>query len=245
MKGKRKMAPCVAALLLAACGSADEGASGSANKPAESKEIVAATPAKPPEAPAKPAPGSYPPRDDCSRQAGWADFRARLADAVARRDADLLVSLTDPEVHLDFGGGSGTDELRKRLDAPNYRLWDELAAILPLGCGFADGSAAMPWIFLNAPATADPYATMWVIGSGVPVREAASATARQAGKLDWAAVTAGPYTQINPEFLKVTDPETKLAGYVDTKSLRSLIDYRLIAQGKGGKWRITVFIAGD
>jgi hypothetical protein len=239
----RKIAPILAALALAGCGSTEDTSKGEA--PVPSKGVAAATPANPAQAPAKPAPGSYPPRDDCSKQAGWTDFRARLADAVARRDADLLVSLTEPDVQLDFGGGSGTQELRKRLDAPNYRLWDELTKILPLGCAYADGSAAMPWLFLNAPANADPYEAMWVTGSAVPLREEASPTARQVGKLDWAIVNVGPYNEPNPKFLKVTDPQSKASGYVDAKSLRSLIDYRLIAESKDGNWRITALIAGD
>lgn len=233
------MASLLAMLMVGGCGGPDEQSNGGAPAQPAAKQASVAVPG------ARPAPGSYPPRDDCSKQAGWSEFHKRLADAVTRRDADLLVSLTAPDVHLDFGGGSGTEELRKRLDAPNYHLWDELAKVLPLGCAFADGSAAMPWIFLNAPATADPYETMWVTGSGVPLREAGSASARQVGSLDWSIVAVGAYTELNPKFLKVTDAERKLTGYVDAWSLRSLIDYRLVAEAKDGKWRITAFIAGD
>lgn len=196
-------------------------------------------------APDAPAIASYPPRDDCAKQPGWRGFRARLAQAVVRRDADALVTLAEPDVQLDYGGGHGAEELRKRLDSPDYRLWDKLAAILPLGCGFQGGLAAMPWVFWNTPESLDPYQGMWVTGTDVPLREKPAPDAPVLATLDWALVEAAPHTQASSKFVKVTPAGTKLSGYIDPGALRSVIDYRVIVEPKVGDWRITAFIAGD
>ena len=37
----------------------------------------------------------------------------------------------------------------------------------------------------------------------------------------------------------------KSSGFVATDKLRSLLDYRLIASSRNGRWRITSLIAGD
>lgn len=204
-------------------------------------------------APATPADGapilhaaSYPPRDDCGALPGWSAFRTRLEKAVAARDADALAALTDPDVRLDFGGGAGVGELRRRLVDPDYRLWDELATILPLGCGPQDGGgAAMPWIFANSPANADPFNAMLVLGPAVAARaepdEAAPATAR----LNWAIVDlADGYEGPDKPFTRIVLPGGG-TGYVESEKLRSLVDYRLLATRTAQDWRITALIAGD
>ncbi|MES2303315.1 MAG: hypothetical protein V4521_14770, partial [Pseudomonadota bacterium] len=61
---------------------------------------------------------SYAPRDDCSAAPGWPAFRQSLAAAVRDKDADAIAALAAPDITLDYGGGSGTDELKKRQDAP-------------------------------------------------------------------------------------------------------------------------------
>jgi len=220
--------------------------------PTEPSEVAseapeASTAAEASAAPQEPAikTASYPPRDDCTKQAGWRDFRAKLGLAVARRDADALAALTAPEVQLDYGGGHGIDTMRKRLTDKDYRLWDKLTAILPLGCGFQGGLAAMPWVFWNTPEKLDPYQGMWVTGMGVPLLETASPTAKPLAPLDWALVEAAPHMEANPKFLKVTELASKTTGYVDAKRVRSVIDYRMIAEPKDGGWRITAVIAGD
>jgi len=188
---------------------------------------------------------SYPPRDDCAAQPGWPAFRVRLEAAVARRDVAALAGLTDPDVQLDYGGGHGIAEMKQRLDDKDYKLWDQIAAMLPLGCGLAQGSATLPWIFANAPEDADPYAAMLVLGPDVPAYAKASAASPVVGKLDWALVAMAEGSSADGEFAKVTLPGGGTA-FIENARLRSVIDYRLIAE-RGGKqgWRITALIAGD
>lgn len=188
---------------------------------------------------------SYPPRDDCAGRPGWITFRAALSAAVDIKDGAALAALADKDVKLDFGGGSGAAELRKRLARTDPKLWGELATILPLGCGMQGGLATMPWIFAGVPDSVDPYQGMLVTGTGVPLRKTASATAPEVAKLDWALVEIDPKSDAAAPLAKVSVPGTGLTGYIDAKRLRSLLATRIIAEPRGGTWRITAIVAGD
>jgi hypothetical protein len=188
---------------------------------------------------------SFPPRDDCAALPGWRDFRAKLQAAVARRDADALAALSDPDILLDFGGGAGVKELRQRLDDPDYRLWDEIADLLPLGCGQQEDSVAMPWIFANSPPNADAYGDMLVLGPAVPAYAGPDAGSSVKAMLNWPIVTVDVYEGKDKAFTEVILPDNAGKAFVETRKLRSLIEYRLIARNTKQGWRITALIAGD
>ena len=87
---------------------------------------------------------------------------------------------------------------------------------------------------------------MLVTGSEVPLRRKPSPDAPAVRSLDWALVTlkgdgfdpAAKYAEVT-----ATDGST---GFVATAKLRSLLDYRLVAdKSEGGTYRITALIAGD
>ncbi len=244
MKAGGAVSALIALAVLAGCGKtsapeADPSASPAASAPAPAASAAAASPML--EA------ASYPPRDDCRALPGWAAFRKRLETAVTQRDADGLAALSDPDILLDFGGGAGVEELRRRLGDKEYRLWEEIAALLPLGCGpHQEGGVAMPWIFANSPADADPYVAMLALGSDVPVRAEPDPASPVTARLNWAIVDiADGYEGPGKPFTEVKLPGGQATAFVETPKLRSLIDYRLIAeQGKQG-WRITALIAGD
>lgn len=193
---------------------------------------------------------SYPPRDECADLPGWAEFRVKLEAAVAGRDVAALAALTAPDVKLDFGGGFGVKELKKRLADKEYRLWDEIAAVMPLGCSAspAEGqakSASMPWIFERSPQDVDPYAAMLVLGPSVPAYAKESTASTVIGTLDWALVTVETYPEQGKPLAKVTLPDGKSSGFVETAKLRSIIDYRLQATRMKQGWMIDALIAGD
>lgn len=187
---------------------------------------------------------SYPPRDECARLPGFPAFRAKLFAAVQARDSAALVALADPVIHLDFGGGAGADEFRRRLDTADTPLWDELAALGTLGCAADKGVATLPWIFARVPAAVDPYRTMLVTGAGVPLRAKSGAAAAVVRRLDWSLVeVSGQGFDAKAPFTAVLAGGTP--GFVATARLRSIVGYRLIADRSGGEWRISAFVAGD
>lgn len=196
---------------------------------------------------AEPAPlvkGEWAPRDTCGAIEGAGAFRQRLAAAVEARDAGALVALAADDIRLDFGGGEGTAELRRRLAEGGRELWDELDALMALGCSANEqGGITIPWYFDQDLGEADPYAAMLVIGEDVPVLTAPRPTAERVDVISWDLVEAASFSPGSPfQEIKMAGGGT---GFVATDRLRSLVDYRLIASSRNGRWRITAFIAGD
>lgn len=245
----------VALAALTGCGSGSEPrASPSAGEPSALPPQPVATPelASDPEPDASeaalPAPSPlqqarYAPLDECAKQPGWPAFRKALMAAVKARDSQALAKLAAPDVALDYGGGSGAAELVKRLNDPETQLWQELAAILPLGCAMQGGLAAMPWVFWNVPEDTDSYSAVIVLGDDTPLLD--KADGKPVRDVGWAIVN------IDPMAFDTSAPATRVSmndgtrGWIETRKLRSLLDYRLIVEPEDGQWQITAFIAGD
>lgn len=191
----------------------------------------------------------FAPRDECSAQPGAVEFFTNFNHAIEQRDADALMAITAPDVLLDFGGGAGHTLLRERLNSQDYLLWDELTKIRPLGCAFTDsdegGDLTMPWYFAQETGFEDPYATMMVMGAAVPMYEQPSATSPVVQTLSWDAVLLNNSNyEMDTPFLPV-ETASGAKGYVASENLRSLIDYRLGATQRDGRWMISYFVAGD
>jgi hypothetical protein len=233
------------ALLLtcAACGEEDAPA----DDVAEAAEDVIA-----PAAEATPfAKGRFAPRDECGGLEGASDFRMRLTEAVRLRDAGTIAALAADDVKLDFGGGEGTAELKARLGDPERELWRALDELLTLGCAASeDGGITIPWFFAQEMGEIDPYSALLVMGEDVPVLAEPRASAERLDAITWDLVEAASYYDDSAS----SDPEAPFQkvrvagggiGFIATEKLRSLIDYRLIASSRNGRWRITSFVAGD
>lgn len=224
-------------LLLTAC----EREEAPADEVAESAEKLVGV--QQPEAP-KLAQGPYAPRDTCGDLEGAAEFRQALAAAVAERDADALVALAADDVKLDFGGGAGRGELKKRLTADDRRLWQELGELLTLGCSAnKQGGLTIPWYFDQSITGVDPFMGMIVTGEAVPLRSAPDEEADSVATLSWDVVEIDA---LKPDdaFQKVETRDGK-QGFIATDKLRSLIDYRLLASSRNGTWSIVSLVAGD
>lgn len=190
--------------------------------------------------------GEFAPRDDCLNLSGAPEFRRALAQAVIARDADALVALADPAIGLDFGGGGGLDTFRARLTDPDYALWEELEAILPLGCAAgADGnSLTMPYYFAQDIGARDPYATYIAIGPDVLLRAGPAADAEVLGNVGWQGVEVSEYPGEGASYASVTASDGR-QGFAAMSELRSLIAYRLLANRGDDGWKITMLVAGD
>lgn len=198
------------------------------------------------------------PRNQCASLDGMGSFQMALTTAVANRDEEMLKDLVHPQVHLDFGGGSGWEEMRGRLTADPYQLWEQLDAVLRLGCArFDDGSVAMPYYWAQRmPESFGAFDTYIVLGDQVPLYSTEDGQAVR-NTLRWEAVKVMPVSAtVDGEKYDLFGGAQDAArwkvetvggtgGYVEREKLRSLVDYRLIASRTDGQWRITTFIAGD
>lgn len=193
--------------------------------------------------------GPLAPRDECVDTQGLPVLGDKLRRAARNRDADALLALVDDRIQLDFGGGSGKRELRQRLTSPEYRLWQELDAALAHGCAISSGEggrayASWPWYFANDVIPLDPFEAFIVTGERVRLRAAASPSAPVIGSVSWDYVRLSEYPSDEAVYAEV-ETRSGAKGYIAKTYLRSLVDYRLVAEKRGGKWRITSFIAGD
>lgn len=230
--------PLAIALLLscAACNKEDAPAEDVA-KAAE--KLVAPTA---PESPL--ARGKWAPQDTCAEVEGADEFRSRLAAAIKARDTDGVVALAAEDVKLDFGGGAGSAELRKRLADPSLGLWGELDTLMTLGCSAnKQGGITIPWFFDQDLGKADPYYAMLVTGENVPLLERPDPASKPVATISWDLVEIA---SLNPEspYQRVEWTDGKV-GFIATDKLRSLIDYRLTASSRNDRWRIISFVAGD
>lgn len=186
--------------------------------------------------------GPWAPRDGCIAEPGALEFREKLAAAVLAKDADALAALADANIKLDFGGGGGTAELKKRLSDPDQALWKALTNLVPLGCALnPEGGLTVPWYFAQDMKLDDPYLSMVVRGVDVPLLDAPKADAKIVKRLSWDVVEVqndpGAYAEV-----KAADGKK---GFVEADKLRSIIDYRLLADKGADGWKLSAFVAGD
>ncbi len=198
-------------------------------------------------APVSPSPlakGKWAPQDTCAELEGADAFRTRLAAAIKARDVDGFVALAADDVKLDFGGGGGSAELRKRLADPSLDLWGELDELMALGCSANDqGGITIPWFFDQDLGDHDPYFAMLVTGEDVPLLERPDPAAKPLQTISWDLVEIAT---LNPESAyQRVELEGGKVGFVATDKLRSLIDYRLTASSRNGHWSVISFVAGD
>ena len=190
------------------------------------------------------AEGPYAPRDTCHDLPGAEEFREKLAEAVMARDSGAFVALAAEDIKLDFGGGTGRAELKKRLTSKTWMLWDELDDLLELGCAAnGQGGLTIPWYFEQHIDKVDQTSGMLVVGEKVPLLPAPDPKSKPIEAISWDVVTLTALKPDDPFQQVTTLAGTK--GYIATDKLRSLLDYRLLASQRNGKWSIISLVAGD
>jgi hypothetical protein len=198
--------------------------------------------------------GRFAPRDECGGLEGARPFLAMLHAAIEARDADVLVALAANDVMLGFGGADGAANLRSSLAEEGSPLWNELDELAMLGCAAnGQGGLTLPWAFTRDTG-GDAFETMIVTGEEVFLHEAPDGNSARISAFNWDAVeiiedqrhAAGDAEWTHVRLLpQPGDDREALEGYVRSDMLRSVIDYRLIASSRNGRWRITALLAGD
>jgi hypothetical protein len=123
-------------------------------------------------------------------------------------------------------------------------LWDELDALLELGCAAnSQGGLTIPWYFDQHIDKVDQTSGMLVVGEKVPLLAAPDPKGKPVETISWNVVTLAALKP-DDRFQQVTTLDGK-QGYVATDKLRSLLDYRLLASHRNGKWSVVSLVAGD
>lgn len=191
-------------------------------------------------------PVQLPPVDRCTGEANFTKFRAALKDAVARKDVAALRKLVATDVRSNFGGDGSWKEFSSTwgLAAPaKSELWKEMAGSMALGCARTeDGGRVFPGLFDDMGDEIDPFELL-VVRPGATIHAKPDAKSAVVARGNWTTTTQlespAPDGWVN---VKVSGGPT---GWVQTGAVISPLDYRLVAEKRGGKWLVTAFIAGD
>lgn len=173
--------------------------------------------------------------DEASQDPLFATFRDQLATAVRARDTQAVLALTDPAIRTSFGGDGGHASLKEDH-------WRALDAILPLGGSFREGMFWAPYVYSAWPESQDAFETLAVVADNVPLRSSADANSPAIASLSRDLVKRGKekpgaWTQV-----ETADGKT---GYVESKFVRSPVDYRAGFLKTDAGWRMNALVAGD
>lgn len=191
------------------------------------------------------------PVDEAKKDPSFHAFRRELVAALRRGDRVFVLGVVDPKITASFGGHEGIEGFKKYwdLDRPGPEGWnrlrDTLLTILDLGGSFQGDGFCAPYVFSRWPDDRDAFEYSAVIGRGVALRSGPSLSAPVLTRLTYDLVKV-PSRGADGDgaWVKVIAPSGK-PGYVSGRYLRSPIDYRACFKKAGGKWRMTVLVAGD
>jgi hypothetical protein len=190
--------------------------------------------------------GKARPVDDASKDPSLAAFRDTLLDIARRRDSAALSARLAPTIRFSFGdsrgGPAGFFAHWKKYQSMD-KLWTTLADVLEHGGRMRDSVSFMaPWTFTALPDSLDAFEYLVVRDSNVVVQARASSDSA-IGTLSFDIVrTNGPPTDSLWRAISLRDGRT---GFVESRSIRSPVDYRIGLRKSGGRWMIDFFVAGD
>jgi hypothetical protein len=182
-----------------------------------------------------------------------------------------VLSVLDPKIRIDFGGGGGVAEFKKQWDNldPTGRFWREFLKVISNGGTFSkepnetDGTFWAPYVFDTFPSELDSFEYAAILGKDIELRAKPSEKADVVAKLAYNIVKIDrdeldvpdeglspaemAYTGKQPEpffWVRVVTLGGK-TGYVNEDYVHGPVDYRASFEKKRGRWVMTAFINGD
>lgn len=188
------------------------------------------------------------PVDESSQNAGFEKFREELLAAVRSKDVDFLKRHIDEKIRYTFGENSGIDGFIKEWnldkDPEHSALWAELEEVISLGGTFDSRNAFVaPYVFSNFPETVDGFVYLAVIDKNVKLYSKPDLKSDVIGIINYNLVRDIEFKKAQPWQKVIVQKD--VAGYVQSKYLRSPVDYRAFFENKSGSWKIVFFVAGD
>ena len=200
------------------------------------------------------------PVDEGKSDASFAAFRQKFIAAVKKRDVKFLIDALDRDVKGSFGGDDGIADFKRlwKLDRPEKsELWNELLTVLTNGGTFLKEPAiknkqfCAPYSFTVFPEDLDAFEYSMIFGSNVNLRAAPNLEAKVVAQLSYNVVKVDYENSIADkmkegefDWLKIETLGGK-KGFVSAEFVRSPIDFRGCFEKINGKWKMTVFLAGD
>ncbi|HEX6742308.1 MAG TPA: hypothetical protein VF079_11015 [Sphingomicrobium sp.] len=188
-------------------------------------------------------PAKLPPVDQCRSDASFTKFRQSLTHIVAKKDRAGFLALLAPDVLVDFGGGTGRKAFEEewKFDPAEYgNLWDQLGIMLKMGCARDGGSRIIPSLPMQVEQDFDEEWVVVLPGAKL-YREAGIESAKPTTE-PWAVATVTSRAGDTLTGVRLRDGRE---GFIADDRLYEPLGYRMIVEQRGGKWRITAFVAGD
>lgn len=182
--------------------------------------------------------------DEAASDPSFVAYRDRLLAAVRASDAKSVVALADPKVRTSFGDDGGRASLEKLLARPG--MFDELERLLTLGGSFQGESRLSfwaPYVYSTYPDKHDPFTTVAILGDSVPLRASADSSAPVLATLSHNIVERVSSATGDQAWTEVKTGQH--AGFVESKFVRSPIDYRAGFNKTAAGWQMTALVAGD
>jgi hypothetical protein len=184
------------------------------------------------------------PRDEAASNPEFERFLRDLLAAVARRDVEAILRVTDPGFKRDFAGSDGIEFLRSDLASADTDFWEEFPRAVALGGTFETYGFSAPYVYSKWPDEFDPFQCAAVTGTGVRLRQGPGPAARIVTTLAYDIVERIRGDGETPGWVHVRTA-AGLSGFVASDYVRSQVDYRARFMFKDGKWWFAAFVAGD
>ncbi len=194
------------------------------------------------------------PVDEGKKDASFISFRQKLIEVVKNQELKSLVGILDPNITSSFGGDGGIKEFKEmwKLDSPKSEFWNEMLTVITNGGVFSDKNTfSAPYSFDRFPEDLDAFEHQIIFGSNVNLRSQPNNSSKLISQLSYNIVKVDYEKSVKDKrkeekylwFMVETLGGKK--GFVDSKYVRSPIDYRAVFEKKNGKWKMTAFVAGD
>ncbi len=194
------------------------------------------------------------PVDEAAGDATWMRFRARLIEALIKRDEKFVTGILDRNVR-NISGIRGTAEFIRlwELKSPQGRLWEELPKALHLGSAISrqekTPEVCAPYVYFRWPGNAPDAANAAVIAREALLKARPSATAPTLQTLSFDLVEVSDW-EIADEAKDIRQVWVAIrtragTGYLPEEQVRSPLEYRACFVKRDGVWRLTGLEAGE
>ena len=195
------------------------------------------------------------PVDEAAADASWLRFKARLVDALIKRDQKFIIGIVDSKIR-NISEKDGVAEFRKRWE-PNSAsspLWVELPKILFLGGAYIKRDKGVtefcgPYVHYKWPDDAPANATGAIIAREALMKTAPSTEAATLQTLSYDLVNVIDW-EVTDASKEVRQPWVKIqtkagTGFVPEEQIRSPLEYRACFVKSGAGWRMTALEVGE
>lgn len=195
------------------------------------------------------------PADEGAGDPNWPRFKARLLEALARRDQQFVLDITDRKIR-NTSGTDGVAEFRKLWEPQSATspLWTELPKLLFLGSVFVRREGKIqelcaPYVYYRWPENGAGNASGAITAKETLLKARPEASAVTLGSLsyDLVAVTDWEVDDENKESAQkwVRVKAGSREGFVPEEHVRSPLEYRACFVSSGARWRMTALEVGE